>query len=209
MLCEKCGKNQATVYLRQVVNGHETKLNLCSECAGGVWGGKNLFDKNMFGLNDFGFKELGFGDFDLNKLFSAGQGGPERLVCDGCGQSLAEFNESGRLGCSRCCQSFAEQLAPVIRRFHGGRRHMGKVKMLSGGLSEGSDWRGDPALADKNYERMALQKQLDELVSAEKFEEAAGVRDHISRLDEEIGRMLNGSKNNDKKNNADNGAGER
>ncbi|MBQ3180634.1 MAG: UvrB/UvrC motif-containing protein [Firmicutes bacterium] len=168
MLCERCGKNQATVHVKKVINGKETQENLCEVCAGDVWS---------------------FGDLDLNKLFSAGMGGQRALVCDGCGQSLAEFNSSGRLGCSRCYQSFAEQLAPVIRRFHGAKRHVGKVKLLSG-VPEGAAWRADPALADKNYERLALQKQLEELVALEKFEEAAGVRDNIRRLDDEISRMM-------------------
>lgn len=168
MLCERCGKNQATVHVKKVINGQETKENLCEACAGNIWS---------------------FGSLDLNKLFSSGLGGQRAAVCENCGQSLAEFDSSGRLGCSQCYQSFAEQLTPVINRFHGAKRHIGKVK-LPGGAAGGTAWRSDPKLAAKNYERLALQKQLDELVALEKFEEAAGVRDDIRRLDEEIRRMM-------------------
>lgn len=168
MMCERCGKNHATVYVKKVINGQETQEKLCESCAGNVWS---------------------FGSLDLNKLFSAGVGGQRVAVCENCGQSLAEFNSSGRLGCSRCYQSFAEQLAPVINRLHGTKRHIGKVRLMGGG----SSWRDDPKLAEKNYERMALQKQLAELVGLEKFEEAAGVRDNIRRLDDEIRRMTDGS----------------
>ena len=164
-MCERCGKNRATVYVTKVINGKETREMLCRACAGDVWS---------------------FGSTDLNKLFSAGVGSQRALVCENCGQSLAEFNSSGRLGCNQCYQSFAEQLAPVINRFHGAKRHVGKVRLPGGGIS----WQDDPKLAEKHYQRLALQKQLDELVSLERFEDAAGVRDDISRLDEEIHRMM-------------------
>ena len=165
VMCERCGKNHATVYVTRVINGKETREMLCRACAGDVWS---------------------FDSLDLNKLFSAGVGGRRTSVCENCGRSLAEFNSSGRLGCSQCYQSFAEQLAPVINRFHGAKRHVGKVRLPGGGIS----WQDDPKLAEKHYQRLALQKQLDELVSLERFEDAAGVRDDISRLDEEIRRMM-------------------
>ena len=33
MLCEKCGKKEAEVYIRNTVNGRETEMNLCRDCA--------------------------------------------------------------------------------------------------------------------------------------------------------------------------------
>lgn len=33
MLCNKCGKNEATVYFSQSVNGNKTEYNLCPACA--------------------------------------------------------------------------------------------------------------------------------------------------------------------------------
>ena len=33
MLCEKCSKNEATVFYREIVNGKEKKYSLCSDCA--------------------------------------------------------------------------------------------------------------------------------------------------------------------------------
>ena len=48
----------------------------------------------------------------------------------------------------------------------------------------------DPELANKNYEKLALEKQLNELVQLEKFEEAAAVRDKIRGLEQEINAAL-------------------
>ena len=49
MLCEKCGKNSATVMYTQIVNGKKSSLNLCSQCASG----ESLFD-NFGSLLSFG-----------------------------------------------------------------------------------------------------------------------------------------------------------
>ena len=33
MLCDKCGKREATVHMMQNINGQVSEINLCSECA--------------------------------------------------------------------------------------------------------------------------------------------------------------------------------
>ena len=33
MLCQNCGKNEATMYFRQTVNGQTKEMHLCPECA--------------------------------------------------------------------------------------------------------------------------------------------------------------------------------
>ena len=164
MLGTKCGKRQASVHVEQRLNGQKMEEYLCAQCAEELWG---------------------FGTLNLNKVFSSHFGAAQPSLartCPGCGLSLAEFNSSGRLGCSQCYQSFAQPLLPVINKFHGTRRHIGKAKLHDqmGQLMQ------DPALANKNYEKLALEKQLNELVQLERFEEAAAVRDKIRGLEQEI-----------------------
>ncbi len=177
MLCTKCGKRPASVHMKQRLNGQEIEEYLCEECAESLWS---------------------FGTLDLNKLFSS-HFAPQRaaVVCPNCGMSLADFNSSGRLGCSQCYQAFSAQLMPVINKFHGVRRHTGKVKLAAGGDYE-SRLLQNPELANKNYEKLALQRQLSELVALEKFEEAAAVRDKIIGLEQEINSALAADKPNGK-----------
>lgn len=33
MLCEECGKNQATVHMKKIINNHVNESHLCEECA--------------------------------------------------------------------------------------------------------------------------------------------------------------------------------
>ena len=176
MLCTKCGKRPAAVHMKQRLNGQEIEEYLCEECAESLWS---------------------FGTLDLNKLFSSHFAAPRStLTCPGCGMSLADFNNSGRLGCSQCYQSFASQPLPIINKFHGVKRHVGKVKLTgNSGGGEGpaaseAQLLQNPELANKNYEKLALQRQLNELVAVEKFEEAAAVRDKIRALEQEINAAL-------------------
>lgn len=172
MLCDKCGKRTATVHYQQVVNGAVSARHLCSQCAaGGGWD---------------------FGELDFNKLFSTAVR-PERksAVCPQCGMSAAEFRQGGRLGCSGCYVAFSDMLEPIIKRYHGERRHRGKIKpplkFVYGGNEPLSPPDGE--LANKTYEKLALQKQLAELVELERFEDAAKVRDQIRALDEELANV--------------------
>ncbi len=169
MLCDKCGKKSATVHIKQVINGKQTEQHLCTDCADGA------ADLQM----------PGFGSLDLQKLFWGTPAADVRRpkICPGCGISWAEAAKGGRLGCARCYAAFADELRPQVAQMHGGKRHIGKVKMLN---PTAQVLLQDSALANKNYERLALQKQLGELVDLEKFEEAAAVRDKIRSLEAEL-----------------------
>ena len=67
MLCNKCGKNEATVYFSQNINGSKTEYTLCRECAKEM-DLNSLFEKhrqyvakNFFApVSTFGFPFEGF-----------------------------------------------------------------------------------------------------------------------------------------------------
>lgn len=169
MLCDKCKKRPATVHYQQVINGQAREQHLCGQCAAG------------FGA---------FGTLDLNKLFAA-PAPQEQISCPVCGMSLGEFQAVGRFGCSYCYQAFAEAIKPLIRRYHGDRRHKGKIKHPLKYQTGSSELLSPPEgkLADKTYEKLALQKQLAELVELERFEDAAKIRDKIKAVEGEIAAM--------------------
>lgn len=169
MLCDKCGKRPATVHYQQVVNGTVSEQHLCGQCAAeSGWG---------------------FGELDFNKLFSSAVRSEKKsAVCPKCGMSLAEFRQGGRLGCADCYAAFAEALQPLIKRYHGERRHRGKIKRPLKYAPDSNELLSlpDGILANKTYEKLALQKQLAELVELEKFEEAAKVRDRLRAVEAEL-----------------------
>ncbi|MBE6727292.1 MAG: hypothetical protein E7562_01445 [Ruminococcaceae bacterium] len=164
MLCEKCGKNNATTHIRTVVNGVVTEHNLCGYCAA------------KEGYTDIGNNSLGemlasvFGDVLTKNSASAA------LRCQCCNASFSDIAESGKVGCSECYKTFYDELLPYLKRVHGSTRHAGKIPNRA------------PLMVKPQKETIdSLRMKLNELVRLEKFEEAAVVRDRIKKLEEEKG----------------------
>ena len=94
------------------------------------------------------------------------------LVCSSCGLSYNEFRQRGLLGCAKCYQSFEKLLTPLIQRAQeNAEHHVGKT----------------PPEVDrsqrKQYELIDLKRKLRDTVAAEKYEEAAKIRDRIQELE--------------------------
>lgn len=89
MLCEECGKNQATVAITVSAGGEVTTRRLCPEC----------MKKMQFSLVSGDIQ--GFFELQVLSVLGSGQKVEEHTaVCSGCGLSYAEFERTGRLGCS-------------------------------------------------------------------------------------------------------------
>ena len=101
MICDVCTKNQATVFLTQIVDGKMQKVNLCEACSKE----KGVADPTSFALTDL-----------LHGLGAAQEiepgGGPQR--CPVCGFSQGDFKKTGRLGCAACYDTFGESLQALI-----------------------------------------------------------------------------------------------
>ena len=160
MLCDICGKNEATVHVTEILDDKMTELHLCEECAKK----KGEAMKQPFSLAD-----LLAGLADIGAVV-----GPEealRLKCPGCGQTHKDFRKVGRLGCSRCYETFKESLAPLLKRVHGSNQHVGKIPVRKGKAVKIS------------VQLQELRKKLARVVQLEQSEEAAGLRDRIRELE--------------------------
>jgi protein arginine kinase activator len=156
MQCECCQEHEATIHLTQVANGQTREVHLCETCA------------EQGGLNLQGVMALPEVLFGLGGAPADGTG-PDKS-CPHCHFRRSDFRKTARLGCPRCYETFAEELAPMLAAMHKGTTHAGKV----------------PSQARADIERAArlaaLQQQLEAAVKAEQFEEAARVRDAIREL---------------------------
>lgn len=160
MLCEKCGKNNATTHIRSVVNGVVTEKNLCGYCAA------------KEGYNDFSHNSLTqmlasmFGDV----LASGSDTATRRCPC--CNATFSDIAESGKVGCPECYKTFYDELLPYLKRVHGSTKHAGKIPNKA------------PLTVKPKVESAdSLRMKLNELVREEKFEEAAVIRDKIKKLE--------------------------
>ncbi len=157
--CDLCGK-PATVHLTQIINNKIHKVDLCEECAQA----KGVTDPSGFSLADLLLKA------SLNPEPSA-----ELVRCEQCGFTQADFKKLGRFGCPSCYDAFQAMLEPMLGSMHKGTTHVGKVPQR--------------ALQRKSlYDRLTqLQLDLDQAIKAERYEDAAKVRDEIHQVKQAFG----------------------
>lgn len=150
MLCEKCGKRNATVMYTQIINGKKSSLNICSQCAAG----ETLFD-NFGSLLSYGARtESG------------------RAVCPGCSMTLAEFTRKGRMGCGKCYDTFRPQAKVMLQKIHGTSLH-------KNGNNQAENPQREKAPKKELSELEILKNQLQTAIENENYEEAAVLRDKI------------------------------
>ena len=163
MTCDLCGKNEAAVHLTEIINDQTRELHLCEGCA---------HEKGTAAAEQFGLAGLlaGLTEAGMKTGLRAG----ENPRCARCGMTYQDFRKNGRLGCGACYESFHKYLAPLLRRLHGSVQYAGALSPPTAGKPAGKAVpAGSPA---------RLKEQLKEAVAAERFEEAARLRDKIRVL---------------------------
>ncbi len=167
MLCEKCKKNQATVFYEENINGSKRSYSLCAECAAALEKeGELSMGHDLFSLPSFG----SFHDGLFGGLF--GQISPtQKKTCPTCGASFTDLRQNGKAGCPECYTVFADELRDTIRSIHGNVKHVGRAPLRM---------RKDREKKDKLTE---LRNQMKAAIEAENFELAASLRDEIRTME--------------------------
>lgn len=162
MRCERCGTNEATMHVTQVVQNESRLLHLCQACAAELGFAGPSAPAN-FPLGDF-----------LAQLGEEPPRGGEPTVdaCAFCGLTFSDFRETGRLGCPHCYSAFEAHLRGLLRRIHGATQHVGKVYLPA-----------DPGQSERDKRLEGLRRRLERAVEAEDFERAAQLRDQIRSMD--------------------------
>lgn len=178
MKCEKCGKNEATTFYQETVNGVTRKMHLCSECAqkenlGGAFETAFQGFGSLWSDPFHSFLGGGFGSLwsDMLGAPAAAMLGTERK-CPSCGLTESELRKTGRVGCPDCYGTFADILNPYVQKVHGATRHIGAAP-----AAETEQAKADPV--------EALRAQLKAAIENEDYEQAAHLRDEIRRLEGE------------------------
>jgi protein arginine kinase activator len=156
MLCERCKHKDATVHLTEIIKGVRSEVHLCEHCARDIGLNSKLNNyalsvPDMLSYLDEGILDDHPGD-----------------VCTVCGISSADFESTGKVGCSHCY----EALSPSINVLFpdGKESYAGKQP-----AAEGSSV---PDAAPEPVEPASvLLGQLDEAVKEERYEDAAKIRD--------------------------------
>ncbi len=161
-LCDNCGSRPATVNLTQIENNEMFSYHLCEDCAAEKGLETTSEPSGSSPLPDF-LAQIG----DEPR----GEGDPDS-ECSFCGLTLTVFRETGRLGCPHCYETFESHLRRLLRRVHGGTKHVGKIYLPP-----------DPTVSEMEKRMEALRRKLHRAVEAEDFERAAELRDRIRSLE--------------------------
>lgn len=158
MRCEKCQKKTASVHVKKVINGKESEVHWCLECASG---------KIPFALN-VGFPNVLASILDFQRSFDTKE---EEARCSLCGFTLQDIQGRNQLGCSLCYETFYPHLQNLLRKIHGTTRHRGKIPKKG------------HALLRINREIEETKSRLKEAVQEEQYELAARLRDRVRELE--------------------------
>lgn len=164
MTCEKCSKRNATYHMTAIENNKKTESHLCEECAKGAGVGFKFGPSVSDLLGGLGKKSVGSGS---------------GKKCASCGNTLAQIQQSGRVGCANDYEVFAEEMKAILQHIHGSTTHAGKVP-------------GRPAPDRRmilDAELAKIKKELDVIVKAEKYEEAAKIRDRIKEIGVDLSKL--------------------
>lgn len=172
MLCQKCKKNNATIYYKENINGKVTEYSLCSDCAGELRKNGVLKIENplhdLFHDNMFDFSPLFSGFF--GELGSGKDSEKSEKHCPLCGSTFSDIARTGHIGCPQCYETFANELAPTINQL-GAVKPTGRIPKRFG------------EKRSREAEIASLKAEMQSVIAAENFERAAELRDKIKALE--------------------------
>ncbi|TCK92460.1 protein arginine kinase activator [Natranaerovirga hydrolytica] len=163
MLCNRCGQNQASVYLTKIINGKKTEVHLCEQCASE--------SENVYMNQELSFQNLFSGLLDIAKNPQTLEKSNYNIQCPECKLTYDRFKKTGKFGCSNCYKTFDAYLPPILKRIHGNYVHTGKIPNNA----------EDELIKKRKVED--LRKSLKEAILKEEFEQAAELRDEIKSLE--------------------------
>jgi protein arginine kinase activator len=177
MKCTFCN-NEATCHLTKIVNGKAVEVHVCETCIPQIKD-QNLIDFDIWdavsklaiakGMPD-PVKAIEMeepAEISAKSLMLSPQAMVQNVQrCGACGFTGEDLRKTGRLGCPECYGVFADILAEVINDCQKGGAHLGKI----------------PA-SMVNVHRKRLEEKLNEAIAAERFEDAAVLRDQIKAMD--------------------------
>lgn len=193
MLCQKCNKKVATVFISTIVNGKNTQMYLCTDCAKELHDNMNPDIKIPFPINDI-LTNMELNEDTINEWINEfkdmeDKGQIEELVqhenpetlqhnnqheditCNFCNTSFDEYKKTGKLGCGKCYSTFRKQLKPIIEGIYGYSEHIGKFPK--------NEFKDTEIV--KTVEQ--LKEKLNMAIQEEEYEQAAKLRDEILQLE--------------------------
>ncbi len=187
MLCENCGKREATVRYSENINGVKKEMNLCEECSQKL-GIAQKMDFSMSSLDIPSFFGSLLEDFNTPEFMPL-LSNIKQLTCDSCGSTFDDIVNTGKFGCANCYDTFADSLDPILKKLQGSNRHVGRLGKISNNKSKfeskekNSDKEDEKISENKEENKLEkLQQDLKIAIKEERYEDAAKIRDEIKKI---------------------------
>lgn len=161
MVCDNCHERDAVVNLTTIENNAVRQLHLCEQCAA-ERGVETTVATPKHPLGEF---LQAMQQQSMPASLDAGK-------CPFCGLTMKDFRDTGRLGCARCYSTFESSMRELLRRVHGGPRHIGRTYRAPREEAVGTAG----VLGE-------LRDKLRRAIEQEQFETAAELRDRIRVLE--------------------------
>lgn len=155
MLCDDCGKNEATYHSIRKINGMKTETHLCAEC------------RRMRGYDDMPLSGIG----DMLGSFGGFFGEPimPTATCEYCGTTADDFLSTGYLGCEHCYEKFNRAILPQLQQLQPKVQHVGK----------------EPGRQSQHISEYArLQAELNKAIELEDYVKAGEINEQLKKLKE-------------------------
>ena len=181
MLCQNCGKREANVRYTQIINGVKKEFRLCSECAQEL--GMDSVEIPDFPINFKTFIGNFFNDYVENEYMPTLS--DSIIKCKKCGMTYNDFIKTGMFGCDECYETFEGPINSLLKSLHGTTKHIGRKPKKIGDASETKSVKKDSKIKEKDEKidkEKELQKQLEQAIKDERYEDAAKIRDEIKKL---------------------------
>ncbi|HEX8832550.1 MAG TPA: UvrB/UvrC motif-containing protein [Abditibacteriaceae bacterium] len=125
--------------------------------------------------------ETTFGeDFDFDQMLREARKSSDKPEvfskrCPKCEMTWDRLRQDGRAGCAQCYGAFAEELKGVMDKVQRGPEHLGKAPRAATKRQR----RLEHLRARRDHRLEMLNRRLQESIAAERYEEAAKLRDQI------------------------------
>lgn len=180
MVCQNCGKNEATIIYTQVMNGEKKQFALCKDCA------RKLGIENIVPDLSMSFRNvLGdfFNDYAESMLLPSLEN--NTIKCKNCGMTYEDFINNGMFGCEECYDTFQDPIDSLLKNLHGTTKHVGRGinnKNAEKIVVEDDEKQENNAENKKdNDAQKDLQQELEKAIREERYEDAAKIRDKIKK----------------------------
>ena len=161
MVCDNCHERDAVVNLTTIEDNVVRQLHLCEQCAA-ARGVETSAAATKHPLGEF------LQAVQQQSVPASAEAGK----CAFCGLTMKDFRDTGRMGCAHCYTTFESSMRELLRRVHGGPRHIGRAYRAP-----------NERVLEKAGVLGELREKLRRAIEQEQFEAAAELRDRIKVLE--------------------------